>query len=163
MKKEIWKDAYGLKYYKVSNLGNIRSVTRKGAKGGLIKPHPCCGGYLCFTICENGKKSYKKVHIAVWEAFNGKVLNGYDIHHKNSDRQDNRLCNLEMLEKTEHRKKHPKGKAVRQLTKNGEFVAEYPNAMEAERQTGIYGSHIISCCLGGKYKSTGGYVWQFVA
>ena len=165
MKKEIWKDAYNLKYYKVSNFGNVRSVTRKGAKGGLIKPNPCYGDYLCFSTCENGKRSYKKVHIAVWEAFNGPIPEGYDIHHKNHNRQDNRLDNLELVESHQHNKMHneEKSKQVAQYDFDGNLIKIYPSIAEAERLTGVGSSHISSCCKGGKYKSAGGSVWRYVA
>ena len=50
-------------------------------------------------------------------------------------------------------------KAVSQFTKEGEFIATYPSAHEAERQTGVNQGNISSCCHG-RYKSAGGYVWR---
>ena len=49
---------------------------------------------------------------------------------------------------------------VLQFSKTGEFIAEYPSIMEAERQTGCYHQNIIKCCKG-KQKSTGGYIWKY--
>lgn len=51
-------------------------------------------------------------------------------------------------------------KKILQLTKSGEFLSEWPSAMEASRQLGIARSNICSCC-NGKYKSAGGYVWKY--
>lgn len=51
-------------------------------------------------------------------------------------------------------------KSVVQYSKDGEFIAEYPSIMEAERQTGCDKSSIISCCKG-KRKSAGGYIWKY--
>lgn len=53
-----------------------------------------------------------------------------------------------------------KQKSIIQYSKNGEFVAEYVSAIDAENKTGIGRSHISQCC-NGKKKSTGGYVWRF--
>ena len=51
-------------------------------------------------------------------------------------------------------------KSVLQLSINGELIAEYPSAYEAERQTGCHNQHICSCCKG-KLKSTGGFIWKY--
>ena len=51
-------------------------------------------------------------------------------------------------------------KAVIQLSKDGEFIAEYPSTREAERQTGCHHQSICKCCKG-KYKSTGGFIWKY--
>lgn len=48
-------------------------------------------------------------HRYVWEKHNGKIPNGYDIHHKNHDKSDNRINNLELLKKDEHARKYSSG------------------------------------------------------
>jgi hypothetical protein len=53
-----------------------------------------------------------------------------------------------------------RSKQVLQMTKNGEFVAEFPSTMEASRQTRIDQGSISKCCLG-KLKSAGNYLWRF--
>lgn len=53
----------------------------------------------------NGK--YVKVHRLVMEAFtNKKVDDDMDVHHINSNKNDNRIENLQLLTKNEHRKIH---------------------------------------------------------
>ena len=63
----------------------------------------------------------------------------------------------------EYRKKlsdsQPKN-PVLQYSKDGEFIAEYNSALEAERKTGINNSNISQCCKG-KRKSAGGYIWKY--
>lgn len=55
-----------------------------------------------------------------------------------------------------------KGKPIIQLTLDGEFVAEYPSALEAERKTGINNANISRCCKNiYGFKSAGGYKWRF--
>ena len=63
----------------------------------------------------------------------------------------------------EYRKKireNTPSKSVLQFSKDGEFIAEYPSIMEAERKTGFNNGHICACCKG-KLKSTGGYIWKY--
>ena len=51
-------------------------------------------------------------------------------------------------------------KKVLQLTKAGEFIREWPSAMEASHWLGIAQPSICICCLG-KRKSAGGFVWRY--
>lgn len=46
------------------------------------------------------------MHRYVWENEVGIIPNGWDIHHKNGDKADNRLNNLECLPKSEHTRQH---------------------------------------------------------
>ena len=58
----------------------------------------------------------------------------------------------------EHRAKL--SKKVLQFTKSGEFIKEWPSAMEASRQLGIAQSGICRCCNGIR-KYAGCYVWKY--
>ena len=49
---------------------------------------------------------------------------------------------------------------VIQYTKDGEFIAEYSSAAEAQKQTGIQRTVIGLVCKG-KGKTAGGYVWKY--
>ncbi len=42
----------------------------------------------------------------VWEFYNGPILKGFDVHHINHDRTDNRIENLEMISRVQHSKLH---------------------------------------------------------
>jgi hypothetical protein len=46
---------------------------------------------------KNGNYRRVSVHRAVWEAFNGPIAGRLEVNHKNLDRSDNRLENLELL------------------------------------------------------------------
>lgn len=53
-------------------------------------------------------------------------------------------------------------KAVRQLSKDGYLIKEFPSIAEASRQTGIEKNTISRCCKHyGYYKTAGGYKWEF--
>ncbi len=56
--------------------------------------------------------------------------------------------------------KSPGEKAVRQVTKDGDLVAEFKSLSEAGRQTGI-DFRLISAVLNGKQKTTKGYKWEY--
>lgn len=51
-------------------------------------------------------------------------------------------------------------KPVLQLDLQGNLVAEFPSAAEADRSTGIKYSSISQCCSGLR-KTAGGYAWKF--
>ena len=62
-------------------------------------------GYYART---NGKRS--QLHRDTWECYQGEIPEGYDIHHINEDKQDNRIENLECILKAEHTRHHSIGK-----------------------------------------------------
>lgn len=51
-------------------------------------------------------KTHKRLHIYVWEYYNGKIPKGHHIHHKDFDKNNNELENLELLSASEHQKLH---------------------------------------------------------
>jgi len=52
------------------------------------------------------------LHRDMWEAANGKIPNGWDIHHVDEDKTNNALSNFQCLPKGEHSRQH-------QLNKKG--------------------------------------------
>lgn len=61
---------------------------------------------LIWTDPETGELRREYEHRLVWEEANGPLPSGWIIHHKNGDKTDNRLENLEALDKTGHAKTH---------------------------------------------------------
>jgi hypothetical protein len=81
---EDWRPVPSFPDYHVSNLGRVRSPRK------ILRTCPRANGYLVVNL---GRKNHRRVHRIVMEAFHGPSL--LHVNHKNFDRQDNRLCNLE--------------------------------------------------------------------
>lgn len=98
---EIWKDVAGYEgFYQVSNKGNVRSVARKdsiGRKrdGRILKPAYDRGGYLNVGLCKNGKSKTKNVHRLVAETFIPNPKGFLEVNHKDENKSNNRVENLE--------------------------------------------------------------------
>jgi hypothetical protein len=102
---EIWKDVVGFEgFYQVSNLGRVRSVDRvvfhpvygdMRRKSRVLKSSLSTCGYLSLILCRDGVNFSKTVHSLVALAFIGDRLDGYQINHKDGDRFNNSLENLE--------------------------------------------------------------------
>ena len=106
MEKEIWKDVVGWEgLYQVSNLGNVKSISRivirknkkeMYVKEKVLQPYKCSnGGYLSVPLSQNGKRFVESVHRLVAKAFipNPKQLR--DVNHKDGDKFNNKVDNLE--------------------------------------------------------------------
>lgn len=61
--------------------------------------------YFCGRYFQN---KTVRLHRAVWEANNGPIPAGHDVHHRNEDRTDNRNDNLQLLTEAEHHRLHGK-------------------------------------------------------
>lgn len=95
MRQEIWKAVPGYEgLYEVSDQGRVRN-----AKGHVLSPNKMLNGYLCVHLYTHGRhtRSPKTIHKLVATAFLTKPEDTTQINHKNFNRQDNRVENLEWV------------------------------------------------------------------
>ncbi|QIW89796.1 HNH endonuclease [Bacillus phage Izhevsk] len=108
---EVWIGITGFKsLYEVSNLGRVRSLDRIGSNGrlykGQIKKLNDNGkGYFQVNLKVNGKQTNKYVHRLVAEAFIPNTENKPEVNHKDGNKGNNNIDNLEWstrIENVEH-------------------------------------------------------------
>ena len=54
----------------------------------------------------NGKRQSITKHKLVWMQHHGEIPKGFVIHHKNGNKKDNKIENLEMMSYSNHRNTH---------------------------------------------------------
>lgn len=181
---EIWKDVPGyVGLYQVSNLGNIRSLSKKRGwlqlRCRLMKVRKNKHGYLQVHLMNGNNRKTFNVHRLVAIAFIPNPENKPCIDHIDTDKTNNHVDNLHWVTYSENSlnpitnakqrkrtgllkdrfgEKHPNSNRVFQYTKDKIIVAEYGSVAEAIRQTGIAN---ISYCANGKRKTAGGYKWKY--
>ena len=110
--------------YKVHPVYNLYASDENGNIIHLVKQVPSIGrkhisGYLVCTVRKHGQKNYL-VHTCrfAYECFNGIIPDGKVIDHVNNIKDDNRLCNLQLMSHQENCKKSAKRRDYTFVAKN---------------------------------------------
>ena len=175
---EVWKDIPGYEgLYQVSNLGRVKSLERVTArerlliaKERILQPAER-KGYLLVAIGARGERKTYSVHRLVAQAFIPNTENKRTVNHKDGNKHNNAVSNLEWNTDAEnmrhaistglmkHQKNNKTSTPVAQYDKEMNLIAVYPSMQEAAR-AGFSEPKVCLCCQG-KNKTHRGYIWKY--
>ena len=161
---EIYKDVEGYEgLYQVSNLGNVKSLgndkTRKEKIRILTKNKK--NGYLFLILSKEGKHKRYYIHRLVAQAFIDNPNNLPEVNHKDEDKTNNHVTNLEFCDRKYNVNYGTRTEKTSKQVLCVETGKVYYSAYEVERQLGFARSNISSAC-NGRIKQAYGYTWKFV-
>lgn len=167
--RTVWKWISGYEgLYKVSNKGEVWSERRNS----ILHPDDT-SGYLRVSLCKEGSVHKYMVHRLVATTFIPKPFGEYEVNHKDENKHNNCVDNLEWMTRKENanygtaierrvikRRNNSKwSKPIMQMTMDGEVVKEFPSINEARRQ-GYDAKSVIGVCRGTR-KQHKGYLWKY--
>lgn len=169
---EIWKPIKGYEnLYWISNEGRVWRPSHvdtigRTKKGRVLRASVSRNGYEKVGLTKDGAKTTKLVHRLVGEAFLENPENLPMINHKDENKRNNNVENLEWCDSTynnnygtsNYRQARTKGRKVAQFLPSGVFVCDYYSIIEASRRAKVStGSICQSLTLG---KPTNGFLWK---
>ena len=190
---EEWRDIAGYDdYYQVSSFGRVKSLERyiqqsDGMKAPyrippkILKTKRSPNGYLFVHLSKDGKAHPHRIHRMVAEAFIPNPEGLPSVNHKNEDKTDNRVENLEWCtvgynndygtrqQRVQINQKQRR--AVCMMSLDGEVLRDFPTCLSAARYiTGessgkslrvrVTDNNIRRACRLHQHKAYG-YRWEF--
>ena len=164
---EEWRDIEGYEgLYQISNLGRVRSLNCRGHKGciGILTPRLDGKGYEMVALYKEGKARNTKVHRLVAQAFIPNPNNYPQVNHKDENKTNNDVKNLEWCTNEYNHNYGTRNERVgKSLSKKVICITtgEIFNSMrEACSKYNIHTGSMTECCQG-KRKTAGGYKWEY--
>ena len=185
MENEVFKDVLGYEgLYQVSNYGRVKSLERKNifycglreeylerpVKGKFLKIRNGVHSYQVTCLTKNGICKNKFIHRLVAEAFIPNPENKPQVNHKDGNKKNNCVDNLEWCtakENTRHAiktglKKKYNNKRVKQYDLDGNFIKEWESITSFLKTNNIdLENSGITCCCKGRQKTSHGYIWKY--
>lgn len=175
-KAEIWKAHPEYAGIEVSTLGRVRTLDKMVwngratyfKKGRVLKQHDNGKGYLQVSVSIDGKRVTKKVHRLVAQTFTKNTDNLPQVNHKDCDRTNNAVSNLEWCTakyNSQYRDKYglsnteSLGHPVFAINLNTLEVSSYPSQSEASRALRVFQPNINNV-IKGKAKHAGVYCFR---
>lgn len=146
------------------------AVSKK--KGGVGHKKIRVDGYIAIYFPDHpkaNKDGYIMEHILVMECALGRwIAEDEVVHHKNHDRSDNRLENLEVMKRTDHMALHTKERhlngGIKHYTKRVKDLTTgilFDSVKDAADSIGTSSTHVSRVCRGER-KSTKGHCFSYV-
>lgn len=143
----------GVEYdYEVSNEGGH---VRNSKTGNILKAQKNGDGYFQVVLCKDGKVKCFRIHRLVATVWIPNPHNYETVDHIDHNRQNNDVSNLRWLPRSENCSNNSHAKKVYCY----ELDQTFDSIREAEQETGVIN---ISKACQGKYKTAGGYHWEYV-
>lgn len=164
---ENWKDVVGFEgLYMVSDLGRVYGVK----KNKILKPYKDKKGYIRANLTDGNIRKNSRVHRLVAIAFINNPNNYDSINHKDEDKTNNKLENLEWCD-NEYNNKYGSGriraskntcKKVGQYNLDGELIKEWESLIST-KQGGFCVSSVSSCCHNRNNRNIHkGHIWKLI-
>ena len=64
------------------------------------------------------RTGWRAEHIVKWERYRGPVPKGHIVHHKDDNKENNKLSNLQLMSRAEHQRHHHLGTGVKRFCKD---------------------------------------------
>lgn len=144
----MWKKIKDFEEYEINEVGQIRRNSR------ILTPE-IRTGYYSVGLCKNGKRVHKRIHRLVAEAFIPNPNNLLQVNHKDENRLNNRVSNLEWCNNT-YNSQYPNNLSVYCL----DLDKYFNSASEASVHTGVSRTSIVKCCRG-QLQQAGGMLWYY--
>ena len=121
MIEKIWKPIIGYEnLYKINNYGEVLSLR----SNKILKPNNNGIGYFIIQLCKNGKRKNYLIHRLVAEHFLDNPNNLPEVNHKDEDKSNNFVNNLEWC-------KHKYNMNYKQLQKRQQISKEYNKLLKS--------------------------------
>lgn len=184
---EMWRDIKGYEgLYQASTLGEIRRIESvvvdknkkriRTFKNKKIKQILRKDGYYFVNLSKNGKSKTAKVHRLVAETFLKKEGDYNIINHKDGNKTNNNVTNLEWCTCSHNTREayrlglrepnilkgalNGRAKPILQYDTSKNFIKKWSCIKEASKELKIKDSNISLVCKGKRNKA-GGYVWKY--
>lgn len=160
---EIWRDCKGYEgKYQVSNQGRVWSITSQRYLSGSLDKD---GYRQVYLTAKNGKARKEFVHRLAAIAFIENNEKLPQVNHKDEDKLNNNVSNLEWVTAKANSNYGTRNKRVADALSKNIYCIElnkiFKGARDAEKELGISHSCISRACRG-EQLTAGGYHWEFV-
>lgn len=173
MEKEVWKPVVGYETSdEISNMGRMRIINYRNTGKYKLRKFTINKGYFTVGLTKNSITKLYQVHRLVAEVFIPNPQNLPCVNHKDENKLNNSVENLEWCDVKYNNAYGTRNKRIGQKNKNGKlsktvlqydlegnFIKEWPSARECGRN-GFNQSSVASCCRG-ELKTHKGYIWKY--